>query len=64
MPPIRMNILNPTRNAHIPANFFSQEQLQNQVPLQGQFRGFRANRFSNMISQVVNSKPGCSSCGK
>ena len=29
-----------------------------------QFRGFTANRFNGMISHVVNSKPGCSSCGK
>jgi len=64
MPPIRMNILNPMGNAQIAQHFFNQQQFQNQGPLQGQFRGTRPNRFSNMISQVVNSKPGCSFCGK
>jgi|UniRef100_A0A6C0D9A0 hypothetical protein len=62
---IRLNLLNPQFNniqtirmnsmSNINNNFFNQNT---------QFRGFSAGRFNGMISSIVNSKPGCSACGK
>lgn len=63
---IGLNLLNPqTNNNNI---HFLQMNNNIQQPIQNtQFRGLSYNNnfgFNSMISRVVNSKPGCSSCGK
>jgi hypothetical protein len=64
-PPIRLNLLNPAGNSYVQYQYYATQNNLNTAALnQGQFRGFHAGRFNGMIAQVVNSKPGCSSCGK
>lgn len=69
-PPIRLNLLNPAGNSYVQYQYYAQNNNNNNInntllnQSQGQFRGFRSGRFNGMIAQVVNSKPGCSSCGK
>lgn len=66
-PPIRLNLMNPVQNSYTQYQYYAAQNNFNAAALnqsQGQFRGFRGSRFGSMISQVVNSKPGCSSCGK
>lgn len=65
-PPIRFNLMNPVQNSYAQYQYYAAQNNFNATinQSQGPFRGFRGNRFGSMISQVVNSKPGCSSCGK
>jgi hypothetical protein len=64
--PIRLNLMNPVQNSYAQYQYYAAQNNINTALNQGQgpFRGFGGNRFGAMISQVVNSKPGCSSCGK
>jgi len=66
-PPIRLNLMNPMGNSYAQYQYYVAQNNLNAVALnqsQGHFRAFRGGRFGSMISQVVNSKPGCSFCGK
>jgi hypothetical protein len=65
-PPIRLNLMNPSGNSYAQYQYYASQNNFNTTlnQSQGQFRGFRGNRFGAMLAQVVNSKPGCSSCGK
>jgi len=64
--PIGLNLMNPVVNSYAQHQYYAAQNNFNTMlnQSQGQFRGIRNNRFGAMISQVVNSKPGCSSCGK
>lgn len=64
--PIGLNLMNPVVNSYAQYQYYAAQNNFNTTLNQGQgpFRGIRNNRFGAMISQVVNSKPGCSSCGK
>jgi hypothetical protein len=64
--PIRLNLMNPVQNSYAQYQYYAAQNNFNAIlnQGQGQFRGFQGNRFGAMISQVINSKPGCSSCGK
>lgn len=60
MRPVSLNLMRPVGNPNsysIPVN--KMNTMLNQG--QGQLRG---GRFNSMLTNIVNSKPGCSSCGK
>ena len=62
---IGLNLMRPDVNTYQRNNYAVASNNFNTFLNQGQkFSGFNANGFNSMISQVVNSKPGCSSCGK
>ena len=63
---IRLNLLNPQFNniQTIRMNSMSNLNNNNSFNQNTQFRGFPVGRFNGMISNIVNSKPGCGACGK
>ena len=62
MRPVGLNLMRPVGNpSSYPAPANQINTMLNQGQGQGQLRG---GRFNSMLSNIVNSKPGCSSCGK
>jgi hypothetical protein len=64
-----LNLIRPDGNIPMSAKLnvmLGQRQGQRQGQGQIQFRRLGTNNFNsmNMISRVVNSRPGCSSCGR